>query len=404
MKREADSFDLNDRSGAVRLAPLAMALAAAALKFYVPVSVLFLRERGQSLSDIFIFESVLLCSILLTEIPIGLIADRVDRRWIIIAGFTLNAAAEIVFASGVSFSWFVVSFSLSGFGISMLTGTQDAYIYDELGDTADAVAVRVWGRLSAIQLLAGVAGSIVGGLLATIDVSWAAIAAAISATLGVICVLFLKRQPPTYFNESTPEESTLTSLVAGVKLLFGHPILLYVVFASSASFVLFNSVFTLNQPRFESGNVPVAIWGFLGGGAQLVAAGYNHFAGKIEIAVGRKFGLFLAMSYGGVGFILMSIPHLFTVILGFCLVVVGLNSRGPITSAVANKIIPSHRRATVLNIASSAGSLVGVGLNPAIGFGAEANSSVTAIGLGVVILILAISWIPIADRFLNASE
>ncbi len=63
--------------------PLAIATVATGFSFYVPVSALFLTSRGLSLGDIFLLESVLLASILVAEIPSGLIADKVDRRWII---------------------------------------------------------------------------------------------------------------------------------------------------------------------------------------------------------------------------------------------------------------------------------------------------------------------------------
>lgn len=78
------------------LAPMAVAIIAAGMSFYVPVSVVFLSSRGQSLEDIFIFESILLASILVAEVPSGLISDRIDRRWVILSGFVFNGCAEVV--------------------------------------------------------------------------------------------------------------------------------------------------------------------------------------------------------------------------------------------------------------------------------------------------------------------
>lgn len=384
------------------LIPMALAMIAAGFDFYVPVSAFFLESRGLSLTDIFMLESVLVASILVAEIPAGIIGDRFDRRRLVGAGFVFNAIAEILFAAGTNFSIYALSFVMSGLSIAMLTGVQDAYIYDSLGDDADAKAVGAWGHLSALMLTAGVTGSVVGSALGSIDISLPALLSAAMAVVAAVCVAFLPRQNPKT-HDKHPETSWV-SLKIGVKLLFTSPLLLYVAVGSSASFALFNAVYTLNQPLFAAQDVPIATWGVIAGTGQLLAAGYNYAAGRIEKRVGRKTALLLAMGYGAAGFCLMAVPHVLAVVSGFLLVVVGIHARGPITSAVTNKLIPAHRRATVLNVASSVGSLVGIVVNPLVGLGAEESTRLTVLAIGGVLLALTLTWIPIANRYLEADE
>ena len=384
------------------LIPMALAMIAAGFEFYVPVSAFFLESRGLSLTDIFMLESVLVASILVAEIPAGVIGDRFDRRRLVGAGFVFNAIAEILFAAGTNFSIYALSFVMSGLSIAMLTGVQDAYIYDSLGDDADAKAVGAWGHLSALMLTAGVTGSVVGSALGSVDISLPALLSAAMAVVAAVCVAFLPQQNPKT-QDKHPETSWI-SLKIGVKLLFTSPLLLYVAVGSSASFALFNAVYTLNQPLFAAQDVPIATWGVIAGAGQLLAAGYNYAAGRIEKRVGRKTALLLAMGYGAAGFCLMAVPHVLAVVSGFLLVVVGIHARGPITSAVTNKLIPAHRRATVLNVASSVGSLVGIVVNPLVGLGAEASTRLTVLAIGGVLLALTLTWIPIANRYLEADE
>ena len=384
------------------LIPMALAMIAAGFDFYVPVSAFFLESRGLSLTDIFMLESILVASILVAEIPAGVIGDRFDRRRLVCAGFVFNAIAEILFAAGTNFSIYALSFVMSGLSIAMLTGVQDAYIYDSLGDDADAKAVGAWGHLSALMLTAGVTGSVVGSALGSIDISLPALLSAAMAVVAAVCVAFLPQQNPKT-HDKHPETSWV-SLKIGVKLLFTSPLLLYVAAGSSASFALFNAVYTLNQPLFAAQDVPIATWGVIAGAGQLLAAGYNYAAGRIEKRVGRKTALLLAMGYGAAGFCLMAVPHVLAVVSGFLLVVVGIHARGPITSAVTNKLIPAHRRATVLNVASSVGSLVGIVVNPLVGLGAEASTRLTVLAIGGVLLALTLTWIPIANRYLEADE
>ena len=384
------------------LIPMALAMIAAGFDFYVPVSAFFLESRGLSLTDIFMLESILVASILVAEIPAGVIGDRFDRRRLVGAGFVFNAIAEILFATGTNFSIYALSFVMSGLSIAMLTGVQDAYIYDSLGDDADAKAVGAWGHLSALMLTAGVTGSVVGSALGSVDISLPALLSAAMAVVAAVCVAFLPQQNPKT-HDKHPETSWI-SLKIGVKLLFTSPLLLYVAVGSSASFALFNAVYTLNQPLFAAQDVPIATWGVIAGAGQLLAAGYNYAAGRIEKRVGRKTALLLAMGYGAAGFCLMAVPHVLAVVSGFLLVVVGIHARGPITSAVTNKLIPTHRRATVLNVASSVGSLVGIVVNPLVGLGAEASTRLTVLAIGGVLLALTLTWIPIANRYLEADE
>lgn len=285
----------------------------------------------------------------------------------------------------------------------MLTGTQDAYIYEALGDNADRDSVAVWGHFGALELVAGVFASFVGGVLAKIDVALPACASAIAACLAAVAVLFIPPQPASTSEKAT-EETALVSLKRGICLLFSSPVLLYTAVASAAVFVLFNSVFTLNQPIFDRVDVPLAVWGFIVGGAQLAAAVYDHFSGVIVERVGRRAGLLLAFGYGVIGFILMMIPHIICVIIGFALVVISMFARGPITRAVANKEIPSERRATVLNVASTLGSLIGILLNPVIGWGADQSPVVTVGGIALVLFFVMLTWIPIANRYVQVKE
>ena len=384
------------------LIPMALAMIAAGFDFYVPVSAFFLESRGLSLTDIFLLESVLVASILVAEIPAGIIGDRFDRRRLVGAGFVFNAIAEILFAAGTNFSIYALSFVMSGLSIAMLTGVQDAYIYDSLGDDADAKAVGAWGHLSALMLTAGVTGSVVGSALGSVDISLPARLSAAMAVVAAVCVAFLPKQNPKT-HDKHPETSWV-SLKIGVKLLFTSPLLLYVAVGSSASFALFNAVYTLNQPLFAAQDVPIATWGVIAGTGQLLAAGYNYAAERIEKRVGRKTALLLAMGYGAAGFCLMAVPHVLAVVSGFLLVVVGIHARGPITSAVTNKLIPAHRRATVLNVASSVGSLVGIVVNPLVGLGAEASTRLTVLAIGGVLLALTLTWIPIANRYLETDK
>lgn len=382
------------------LAVLAVAQTTAGLNFYVPISALFLTSRGLTYTQIFGLESILLIAILLFEVPGGVLSDRVDRRYVICGGFVLNAVAEMIFALGQDFMSFAISFALSGVGIAMLTGVSDAYVYESLGDTADDDATGVFGHMSALEIAAGVMAAAIGGGLAVIDVALPVIITAVAAGIAAVVSLFLPARPPEPVDDDVLPRA---GVLSAVRTVFSSPVLLYVACAASAGFVLFNAVYTLNQPIFAGVGLPVAAWGIIVSAALLLAAVCNHFTYVLEGKVGRANALLAASGVGAVGFLIMAIPHALPVVIGFLLAIVGMSARGPVMGAIANRLIPSGQRATVLNVMSSLGSLLGVGINPAIGMAVDKSPSTATLMIGAVLLGLAIAWVPVARKHLEPS-
>ena len=94
----------------------------------------------------------------------------------------------------------------------------------------------------------------------------------------------------------------------------------------------------------------------------------------------------------------MAVPSSFAAAIGFLLAVVGMNGRGPITSAAANSLIPPDQRSTVLNIAGSLTSLIGMVCNPIISWSADRNVAITTLAIAGILVLIALMWLPIANE------
>lgn len=79
----------------------------------------------------------------------------------------------------------------------------------------------------------------------------------------------------------------------------------------------------------------------------------------------------------------------------------GMNGRGPITPAVANSLIPPDQRSTILNIASSLGSLIGMVCNTIISWSADRNVAITTLGITGVLVLIALMWLSIANEYMK---
>jgi DHA3 family tetracycline resistance protein-like MFS transporter len=85
-----------------------------------------------------ILGTVLEGTVLLFEVPTGVVADTLSRRLSIQVGFALTGIGFAVTGAVASFPWFVVGQALWGIGYTFTSGAQEAWITDEVGEEAAA--------------------------------------------------------------------------------------------------------------------------------------------------------------------------------------------------------------------------------------------------------------------------
>ncbi|MFC4335733.1 MFS transporter [Salininema proteolyticum] len=389
-RRSPDSFALRRHRA---LLVLGVAQLTSALVFYVPVSALFLVSRGLSYQEIFLLEGVLSAVVLLAEVPAGHLADRAGRRGTLTAGFAVAAGAEVLFAVGGGLPAYLASFALSGLSIALLSGVDSAYVYESLGDGADRHATTAFGRLAALDLVGGTVSAVVGPLLAA---SWGIAAPAYAAAGAACAALAIVLLLPAERSSPPRPESAASSVLTAAGIVFRSPVLLYAAVASGGAFAVFNAVHTLDQPLFQGAGVPQASFGVVVGAGMLAAAAADTVVGRLERRIGRRALLFAATAIGSAGFVLLAVPLPAVAIAGFGAVVLGMNLRGPVLSAVANRLLPDSRRATALSLMSSMGSVVGIGANLGLGALAErdpASASLAAAGVLAVVALLGLRYV-----------
>ena len=72
-------------------------------------------------------------TVLVFEIPTGLLADAVSRRWSVIAGHGLTGLAFLVLAFFPTFAMILVSQVIWGIGATLISGAYAAWLSDEVG-------------------------------------------------------------------------------------------------------------------------------------------------------------------------------------------------------------------------------------------------------------------------------
>lgn len=120
-------------------------------------------------------------SILVFEIPTGVVADLYSRKWSVVISFIVVGAAFVASAHADVYWILVASQILLGFGSTFVTGAETAWITDELGssDAAEPLILRragyqLWAAVAGIAIFAGLGAlSSLSTTLTTIGVIYA---------------------------------------------------------------------------------------------------------------------------------------------------------------------------------------------------------------------------------------
>ncbi len=121
------------------------------VKTYNIVASLFYIQRGLAISDLFILGIVWSITSLVSEVPSSYLADKWGRKKTIILGVCFSLVHWCITLLADSFVVFIISYIFYSLSFSMISGTDEALLYDthrELGDGQSAL-VRLGKLMSA---------------------------------------------------------------------------------------------------------------------------------------------------------------------------------------------------------------------------------------------------------------
>ncbi|CAM3950397.1 MFS transporter [Nocardiopsis rhodophaea] len=350
---------------------------------FMPVWIVFLQtERGLTLTQITVMMGLSWVLMALAEVPTGVLADAVGRRFTLLVG-TATVAAGIAMMALVPSYWGVMAGYLAwSVGMALQSGSDMALQYDSLrADGREDAYPAVAGRSYAlIQLAQGVA-SVVGGWAAALSLGLPLLLTSVLTLLGLGAVLALK-EPPRGASERRPYLETLRSAVALVR---EQPDLRYLIFYSAlVSACAWNVVFLLFQPFAMDHHIAVAWIGALF--LVLRLAGVAGSQTGPYMARGRPLGWSLLGGPLLFCAALVAIAFSGSWILGFgCMLLIGFiqGALRPVLSDRLNQRAPTATRATLLSLQSLVRTLATALLQPLLGWSSDQW------GLGTAFLLLA---------------
>ncbi|MGH0033959.1 MAG: MFS transporter [Myxococcota bacterium] len=293
-----------------------------------------------------------------SEIPTGVVADRIGRRAALVTGAALAALGTGAIALAHSFLEFAAGEACIGVSTALMSGADSALLYDSFeGDDRDRRYARAEGRSRAAAMIFSTAALPLTDafLVRDGDPAWAYVVTAGLCATGIASALAMVE--PRGASRPAAAEITRRAVgdvvrVPGIASLFLYGIAVYVM-VRAANMSFFN-------PVLEGAGWPVDRFGSIFALLTLIGAASAWLAPRLLDRLGER-AVVLAVPAALVGMFMgltftrdaLAVPAL------LCVVGVVSGLHQPVLRVMINRRAPSsERRATLLSIESMGSRIV----------------------------------------------
>lgn len=364
--------------------------------FTMPIFVLFVQDRGLSLAQVGILESVWMVSILVSEIPTGYVADRLGQRNSLLIGTAIATVAAVAFGLSSSFAAFVVIRVFWAFGTTFRSGSTEAWLYDTLKLQFDEEQfAHVQGRGTSVSLLVMAATAGAGGFIAdNFGFTPAFFALAAMLVFGFVVLLSfptLKSQREAAGEEEPDDdEFTVFNAAALIREKAGDARIRWFVLYAVLLLITIQTVQIWTQPVSVDVGLAVDQIGVMYTGFALLSAGAAFYVGWVKERVTIRTWFAVAPFVVGVLFVGVQLLPIAVVAVFYVMRAVRSISQ-PLMFQYLNDRIESVGRATVLSAVNLTAAVVAIPMFWASGVVGDLTNALTAIvAVGWVLLVGAL--------------
>lgn len=339
-----------------------------AASFIWGINTLFLLDAGLTNLEAFTANAFYTIGVLIFEIPTGVVADTMGRRWSYVLGSATLAVTTglywLMWLWEAPFWGWALASMLLGLGFTFFTGAVDAWLVDALQATGYKGSLEhVFGRSVVVSGGAMLVGSVLGGVVAQLtDLGVPFLMrAGVLVLMVVLAGLLMRDLGFTPDRNEGPIKATRTVLRASLKYGLGNPPVRWLMLASPfTAGVGFYAFYALQPYLLELWGDPEAY--SIAGLAAALLSGSAMAGGFLAPVVRRWFRkrtstILLSAVTSVVVLVGIGLVQNFWVAIALVAVWGVMTSiDDPVHRAYLNDMIPSKQRATVLSFDSLMGS------------------------------------------------
>ncbi|MEM7128282.1 MAG: MFS transporter [Chloroflexota bacterium] len=363
------------------------------LYVYLHANFLYMEERGLNLFQANSIWAIILGTIFLAEVPTGIVADRIGRKYSVVAALTLQLLGEVLYFFARSYWMFVLIAVIAGIGFAFLSGCVEALIYETLPEEErDEAMKRAMGINTMAHHFAFVLAPIIGAYLVptfTMDRFLLAVAlTAASIAIGLLIAFTLKEVETA--TQQIPQSASRI-LKEGFGTIVASRLLLWLAVIGMLTSSSAGTLAGLYQPFFDQLSIS-SFWMGWGLSAGALLAGLSaRYTYKVEQFLGIRWGFPVVCLLPGLLYLFLGVSHsALGAFLFFVLTYGSAALRDPLLSAYQNKLIESENRATILSMLNLLKSLYIALMALLMGWGADIDLGWTFVVVGVLIVAASI--------------
>lgn len=307
------------------------------------------QENGMSFAQILLLQGLFGLMKLIFEYPSGVMADYLERKYVMIISFLAMAVGSIVYMLSNSFIDFLIAEAFFGLALASRSGTDTAFVYDSILAANQKERIKqVLSNGSIIMMLTAAAAMAVGSFLEQYGKDLPFVTVVVYCFVASI-LYFRAKEPDRVRSDS------MNSIVGDSVKLFANPVFIRVLLLFGIQAIVLRIAFWAYIPKLQVIGLADQYHGFVLAVANIVAAIIAMWYGRSK--EDSKW-LISIISFSSIfGIILFIVPPSFLVVfiaIGFHQIARGIIS--PYISVVLNKEVSSDYRA-------SAESLRGVSID-----------------------------------------
>lgn len=309
-------------------------------------------EMGLGFREFLIGEAAFAAVVVLLEVPSGWLSDVWRRKHVLALGALFDMIGYACLIVGDSLAWAIAAQSLIGVGISLMSGTNTAMVYDSLLAEGREGEFRAReGKRAGLGFYSVAGASAVSGLLYSAD-HFLPLLLSQFVLLAAIIMACRMTEPPRL--RKPVEKHPLADMAATAHYaLRGHADIGLIIVFSSVMFCATKMIMWTQQPYYAAIGLHESVFGLLMAAGFMLAGLSSHLGHRLD-GRGGNLRILAAAWAVAIAVCLGASAHLG--LSGVALLMVGgsclYGIAGPRVSEAINNRVDSARRATILSTQS----------------------------------------------------
>lgn len=382
------SFILNDMGNIWRL--YANRFFQSLIPAYV-IERLFWEQRGMTIQMVVYTEIIFAITVVLLEVPTGIIADKWGRKKMMVLSAFLGCCEFLILLFAMEFWHFAIVVFLAGIGRSASSGSENALLYDSLLlNGKEPSFEKHLGRLNACGFTSAIIAALCGSLLASrFDFEpnyWISFA----SMLVSLYVSLMLVEPAVKSN--TDESIEIKEYIKASVLFFRkNPGVCLVVLSGMVTGAALNFIWEFWQLYLNRLDIPVVYFGLLSAAFMFLRLPGNMLAHALKSRFSYRTLLCGVTAVFAAGFLYVSVIKDYTGLVAIFLILLFSGIIEPIVTGYLHHRIDSSMRATMDSFQSL--GLNAVLILTGLGFGFFSSNFDIFGGYGFIAIICAVFFV-----------